>query len=179
MYCELGRKQTTERQRRPILIKNVQNWDIVEYHIGSLVLSHWYYVESHFISQKLRQVSGGCIPRSYVLWIGQKWNTRGKESHFIWMIGSNFLISRGETNFWQVQGSIATQHFPCRGRGMSDGCMALLLHLPCRGSPETTIWSLILDEFGNKWWSLCRTFNRHPAKAPYMAPSTFGPRPLF
>ena len=35
-------KQTTEKQNRPILIKNVKNWDIFEYHIGSLDLSHWY-----------------------------------------------------------------------------------------------------------------------------------------
>ena len=35
-------KQSTERQHRPILIKNFQNWDIFEYHIGSLDLSHWY-----------------------------------------------------------------------------------------------------------------------------------------
>ena len=35
-------KQITEKQNRPILIKNVQIWGIFEYHIGSLDLSHWY-----------------------------------------------------------------------------------------------------------------------------------------
>ena len=60
-------KQITEKQNRPILIKNVQNWTFFEYHIGLLCRSVTLVLECHCIGQKLRQVSGGCISRFYVL----------------------------------------------------------------------------------------------------------------
>ena len=104
-YCELGGK-TDYRETKQ-----------THFHQKSLKLGHFWVphwvsrsvtlvLEFHFIGQILRQVSGGCIPRSYVLRIGQKWSSRGQDSHFIYMTGSNFLISRGETNFRQEPQSI-------------------------------------------------------------------------
>ena len=72
----------------------------LECHIGSLDLSHWYILECHLIAQKLRHASGGCTCTQIlrVLDLAKMESSRG--------IGSNFLISRGKTDFRQVRQSI-------------------------------------------------------------------------
>ena len=99
-YCELGGK-TDHREA-----KKKTHFDQKCPKLGHFWVPHWVtrsvtlVLECHFISLKLRQVSRGCIPRVYMLWIGQKWNSVGQDLHF---------ISKGETNFGQDRHSIIDQ----------------------------------------------------------------------
>ena len=79
----------------PFWSKSVRHWDIFEYNIESLDLSHWYLMSLH-------------CSKVLCICFGLTKKTPGAKIHiFVFMTGSNFLISRGKTDFRQVPQSIA------------------------------------------------------------------------